>query len=373
MVILLFVQSSSFASWTVDGNTYTKRKKVTISNANVDATLTDFPLKVAISSDSAIGAVCQADGDDIRFTASDGTTLLYKDPETFSVVGGSAVATMFVKVPSVATSADTDIYIYYGNSGASAQTGSSSAWDASFVGVWHMNDNAASTAVVESKAGRNGTSQTNTSSLSANGKVGKALNFVKTTPDYVEVGNDASWEFGSGEFYVSFWYYTRTTSPVYGVALSRDRTSTYSPWFFCYPNQLVNWQVYMTTNGSAWNIAGPQLLISSPAVDTWYYFTIRRVGDNYYLYNAATQNATWGYSGAIYANSNAMCFGSGQSGVYLNGYLDEIRITKGSGRSAEWQKFEYYNMATEAGQLTFGTEEVSAATTPAGRRRVIMQ
>jgi hypothetical protein len=57
--------------WTVDSLEYANRKKITISTTNVDATLADFPIKVQLDADADIGAVCNADGFDLRFTATD--------------------------------------------------------------------------------------------------------------------------------------------------------------------------------------------------------------------------------------------------------------------------------------------------------------
>lgn len=124
-------------AWTVDGNTYTKRKTITIQHANVDSTLTDFPLYVQFTGDTDIGAVAQADGDDIRFESS-GNVLLNAEKEYFEISGGAASGYFWVKVPSVSTGAGTDIYMYYGDGSASAQSGATSVWDSNFTLVSHL-------------------------------------------------------------------------------------------------------------------------------------------------------------------------------------------------------------------------------------------
>ena len=104
------------------------RKKITIDNTYVDSDLTDFPVLVNFASDADIGANALSSGNDIRFTSSDGTTLLKYEREAFAV-SGSASGTFWVKVPTVAGSADTEIYLYYGNSGASDGADKNNVWD----------------------------------------------------------------------------------------------------------------------------------------------------------------------------------------------------------------------------------------------------
>jgi len=69
-------------SWLSGGWDY--RKKITIDNTNVDSDLSNFPLLVKIDNDQNVGEHARLDGYDIRFTSSDGTTLLSYDREDFN-------------------------------------------------------------------------------------------------------------------------------------------------------------------------------------------------------------------------------------------------------------------------------------------------
>lgn len=60
----------------------------------------------------------QDDGDDLRFTTSDGTTNIPYYSELYTGVGQNT--RIWLKVPSLSASTTTDIYVYYGNSSASA-------------------------------------------------------------------------------------------------------------------------------------------------------------------------------------------------------------------------------------------------------------
>ena len=74
------------------------RKELTIQHANVDGNLTDFPVYVKINADADFHESL-ATGFDIRFTQSDGTTLLkYERIYWTGGNGGAATADFFVKV-----------------------------------------------------------------------------------------------------------------------------------------------------------------------------------------------------------------------------------------------------------------------------------
>ena len=118
---------------------YTKRKKITISNTNVISDLSNFPLMVKITSDSDIGGVARSDGYDIRFTSSDGTTLLDYEREIFSITSGSATGIFWVCIPTIASAASTDIYIYFGKADAT-DVSTISFWDSDYSNIYHFGD-----------------------------------------------------------------------------------------------------------------------------------------------------------------------------------------------------------------------------------------
>jgi prepilin-type N-terminal cleavage/methylation domain-containing protein len=90
---------------------YSKRKPITINSGSA---LTDYQVKLTVAYDTDM----QADFDDLRFTTSDQTTQLNYWLESKT---DSSTATIWVKIPSLA-SGDNTIYMYYAN--ASATTAS---------------------------------------------------------------------------------------------------------------------------------------------------------------------------------------------------------------------------------------------------------
>ena len=97
------------------------RKSFPLSRAS--GSVTDYQIKITVhrsagsdsDGDVYVGTNCEADYDDIRFTTSDGETLL----DYWIEYADSDYATIWVEFDSIGTDATT-FYMYYGNAGASA-------------------------------------------------------------------------------------------------------------------------------------------------------------------------------------------------------------------------------------------------------------
>ena len=106
------------------------RKKITIDETKVDANLTDFPVLVKLTSSNFDFTKALSTGYDIRFTSSDGETLLKYERQRHDNI--NSLAEYWVKVPSVSGTVNTEFYIYYGNSGAADGADPTNVWDANF-------------------------------------------------------------------------------------------------------------------------------------------------------------------------------------------------------------------------------------------------
>ena len=119
------------------------RKQITIDETWVEGTsdLTNFPVLISTLDldwrhTASGGYVGQSDGGDILFTASDGTTQLDHEIETYNSSTGRLAA--WVEVPTLDYDDDTVIYVYYGNVSAADQWDANATWNADFEGVWHL-------------------------------------------------------------------------------------------------------------------------------------------------------------------------------------------------------------------------------------------
>jgi len=108
------------------------KQKLTIQNSLVSTTLTDFPLLITRTElhddvvDPSGSNNAQANGGDIRLSSdSAGTNQLPCEVVSFehdtSTGADDAQIEVWVKVPSVSSSVDTDIYIWYNTSGSDTQ------------------------------------------------------------------------------------------------------------------------------------------------------------------------------------------------------------------------------------------------------------
>ncbi|MDD5071471.1 MAG: DUF2341 domain-containing protein [Patescibacteria group bacterium] len=103
--------------WYDDSWSY--RKTIPIANATTTI-LTDYQVKITVASstsgDVTCSGNCQSDFDDVRFTASDGVTLLDYWRESYVA---STDSIFWVEIPSLSAEATSTIYMYYGNGAVS--------------------------------------------------------------------------------------------------------------------------------------------------------------------------------------------------------------------------------------------------------------
>ncbi len=89
------------------------RREIRISNSQNSNDLTDFQIEIKLDSSNFDFSKIKSDGSDIRFTASDGVTLLDHWIEHFDYENGSIF--ILVKVPHVGSYSQETIYFYFGN------------------------------------------------------------------------------------------------------------------------------------------------------------------------------------------------------------------------------------------------------------------
>nr|NIP43001.1 DUF2341 domain-containing protein [candidate division Zixibacteria bacterium]NIR65137.1 DUF2341 domain-containing protein [candidate division Zixibacteria bacterium]NIS16576.1 DUF2341 domain-containing protein [candidate division Zixibacteria bacterium]NIS48153.1 DUF2341 domain-containing protein [candidate division Zixibacteria bacterium]NIU16269.1 DUF2341 domain-containing protein [candidate division Zixibacteria bacterium] len=111
LIILVLPAVIQAQSWYDPGWNY--RMPVTIDNSGNSDPLTDYQVKIALNSTNFNFSLAQSNGEDIRFTSSDGITLISHWIESWDAIGESAV--VWVKVPSVSALSTIDVYMYYGN------------------------------------------------------------------------------------------------------------------------------------------------------------------------------------------------------------------------------------------------------------------
>ncbi len=125
----------TFMPWL--GNTFAFWRTVTIDHTKVVGFQTNFPVLITIT-DAALAAHAQTSGYDITFTASDGSTVLPYERESYNSATGALIA--WVNVPYLSSTTDTVLNVFYGNRTAPDQQNRTAAWDPYYKAVWHLDE-----------------------------------------------------------------------------------------------------------------------------------------------------------------------------------------------------------------------------------------
>jgi hypothetical protein len=145
------------------------------------------------------------------------------------------------------------------------------------------------------------------------------------TGDWLLMPDSPNLQLLTGDFTIDGWVYINTAGVAYGI-VSKGTATT-------------GWSVNVTSgNKLQFSYTATQLTgATSLAATTWYYFAVVRSGSatgNLKVYLDGSVDATSG--GAVTDNFNqtsSMYVGASRTGTTaLNGYLDEVRVTKGVAR-----------------------------------------
>lgn len=188
------------AVWYSDNWKFRKKLTIDVTKVSGGSDLSNFPVLVSIA-DQSIGTNAQSDGDDILFTSSDGSTQLDHEIESFTPATGQLVA--WVEVTTVSASANTVIYLYYGNSTSASQQDGTGTWDEggnnNYRGVWHLKEDPSGGAPQMADSTQNNNDGTSNGSMASSsqqaGKINGSLDFTgnsDTVDMNIDMGSDAS-------------------------------------------------------------------------------------------------------------------------------------------------------------------------------------
>ena len=334
-----------------------------------------FPLLVKISSDANFSSAL-ADGYDIRFTDSNGTTLLPYERESWSGGKGSAAtANFWVRVPTVLHSASTTIYVYYGNSADSDWTATTSTitnctsitnaqctWKEgatqNYLAVWHMKE--AGTPATWNDSTANAINGTNYGATATTGQVNGGGSFVATGSNYFITPILPTVTAGITE---EAWVKPNAAG---GVIFSElGQAGINYGWHDSHLEVETNntVKVCMWANSETCAVAG-----SGITYGQWYHMVMRYNTTGPELtgfingVKGATNGSTKQYPGSLFYGIGATDITNGGDGSYFSGLLDEERISKVT-RTDGWIKFEYCNQTIDTTNCDTGTNpyEISLA------------
>jgi hypothetical protein len=198
-------------------NGWAKRVKLTIDRNDISAPLADFPVLVYLSTSSGRGhddvsfVFDELQNDANRFkiavTTSNCITQCYVEIEKWDQA--SEQAWLWVKVPSISTTSDTILHLYYDKNqpdnttyvGDPTSVPGQTVWSNGFAGVWHLHDTTGgSGAIKDSTSNAHHGTDNGSPTLGAAGKIDNAINFdgtddyIQTTSNESKTAENITWE-----------------------------------------------------------------------------------------------------------------------------------------------------------------------------------
>ncbi|KKM55992.1 hypothetical protein LCGC14_1552070, partial [marine sediment metagenome] len=319
-------------------------KVITIDNTKVSGTGShaNFPVLISLF-DSDLRIDVQSDGDDIAF--SNGTDWLDHEIEAFNQTYNNTHAQLvaWVRIPSLSSSVDTNITMYYGNSTMTAQENPAAVWDSNYAGVWHLSENPTGTIYDSTSNDQDGTSSGSmTSDDQMEGQIDGSLDF-DGTDDYINVGDVSS----------DAWTAITVEAWIYHYDIGDDRVLSKSPTtatdssIFALLVRDNKFRVRMSTDGVGGTDSTSVDALGSHVLNTWQHFaftwdslteTITIFVDSVNVTSEAKDGDTIKDSSQVVIIGNA----NTTADRYYNGIIDEVRISKVT-HSAGWIATEYNN------------------------------
>jgi regulation of enolase protein 1 (concanavalin A-like superfamily) len=337
-------------SWS---NGYTYRRAITIDHTKVPNTdQTNFPVLISgtysyLATTSNGGNVTSANGYDIIFTSdATGTNVLPFEVESYDPTSGAVV--YWVQTPTVSHTADTALYVFYGNASVTTdQSNKTAVWDSDYVGVWHFSNGTTLSGADSTSHAYSLTNNNNTGATS--GQIDGAASFNGSS-NYL---SNSSVSIASGSsITVSFWNYV--TSPnsqgsfafTIGGSDDPDRISAAVPW----TNNTLYWDYGASSSGRVSTGYGSYL-------GSWTHVVLKydASSSTHYIYlngSLATSNVN---SSSPQAAQTGIDIGEWLS-YFENGKIDEFRVSN-IARSGGWITAEYNNQNSPSSFYSVGSAD----------------
>jgi len=322
---------------------------INTKDVGVTEDVSNFPLLVRLTPENAaVFNTAKNNGEDIRFSKSDGSTPLPYQIEKWDNI--SQQATIWVKVDVIYGNNDEQaIIMYYGNSAASSESNDANVFGSiDYSGVWHLND-------MDDASRPSGSDYdgTNNGTAYIQGIIGDGVKFEGA--DWIDIST-AAFSGVSSQITMEFWSYGGTGMPKDSrLVWSRDS----------YGNRTLNvvlpWSDESVTfdagNSGCYFNRIENLATASEYKGTWGHWVFTKDGSTGAMriyYNGALWFSE--ESGNTYQLhiQNGFRIGADNCGsLNWEGRLDEFRVSK-TMRSAAWVKLSYESQKQIQALVEFG-------------------
>lgn len=349
-------------------NGYSYRRKITINESSVSGSgnLSNYPVLIDgtysyLKTVSNGGKIEHASGYDIRFESIDGVKL---DHEIENWEASTGKVSIWVRLPTLYGSVNTEFYIYYGKKGlSSSEENISGVWNSSYKAVYHM-DQVPSAAVIDSTTySRNLTPSNMESGDSINGQIHKGLDFDKTN-EYASVADSGAGDnlrLGSAtNMTIQAWIKTDDNAQDEQYIAGKFKWSGPTGYAILARS---SGRVGIKLNGSAHSYVS-----ANNVIDTTNKFLLHGVfsgGNRLRMYVNGIQviNQIIGSTSVTAATDVPFTVGCapdalGASFYAFDGLIDEVRVLD-TNLSSDWIQTEYSNQSNAAGFYSIGDEIVN--------------
>jgi hypothetical protein len=149
-----------------------------------------------------------------------------------------------------------------------------------------------------------------------------SISFPGSLTSYLKIPTNPSLDFGTGDFTAETWVYFNTVASDQGLFGG----STTNAWE-------IRWRTSTGLNLGRLNTAFDSTWAWSPSSNTWYHVAVTRSGANTRAFINGTQIGSTLTNANTYNSGTLFYAGlTDTSNNPLNGYMDEIRVTKGVAR-----------------------------------------
>ncbi|MHA2197337.1 MAG: DUF2341 domain-containing protein [Promethearchaeota archaeon] len=304
-------------------------KVITIDNSKVSGTgsHTNFPVLISLF-DSDLRNNVQSNGNDIAF--SDGTDWLDHEIEVYNQNYNNTHAKFvaWVRIPSLSTTVDTVIYMYYCNSTMGVRENPTGVWSSNYQGVWHMKEDPSGSApqILDSTSNNRDCTSYGSMNLTdqVTGQIDGSLDF-DGSDDYTQWSSVITQTTGS----YSMWIYPHSISGERNYIANDAWQSRIALW-----DDVV--KIETDTDAEYFDFT-----LSSISANVWTHIVFVRAGDvgDLYVNGSLVQQVTETGADAL----TVSCIGGTNNlARMVDGVIDEVQITNNA-RTGNWIATEYNN------------------------------
>lgn len=213
---------------------------------------------------------------------------------------------------------------------AFSKTGNTDPFFSSVVALLHGEGGDGTTTFTDQK-GHTFTGSGNAQIDTAQFKFGAASMLFDGTGDFISSADHADWELGSGDFTIEFFARFNSTASTATIIAKIDAAAT-DFMSFGILRQTTNLHFYASSDNASFDIANGVQFATSLSTGTWYHIAINRTSNAWRGYIDGVGTSVSSSSAAIFNSAFQLRIGGPSDAANYNGWIDDLRITKGVGR-----------------------------------------